>query len=101
MASKFRGVLYTGMCSNLNNRILQHKIGYYSSFTKNYKIYDLVWYEETNDVNEALLVEKQIKKWKRAWKIRLIEESNPMWNDLSEKWFTQKDIVEHKLKLAK
>ena len=96
MASKFRGVLYTGMCRNLSNRILQHKIGYHSGFTNKYKVYKLVWYEETNDVNEAILKEKQIKKWKRNYKIRLIEDNNPKWKDLSKNWFTQKEIDKYR-----
>ncbi len=101
MASKYRGILYTGMCSDLTVRVLQHKIGYFSGFTKKYKVYRLVWYEETNNVHDALLKEKQIKKWKRAWKIRLVEEESPNWEDLSEEWFTQKDIKEYKQSLGK
>jgi putative endonuclease len=53
-------------------------------FTKRYKVHKLVYYEETNDVNEALLREKRLKKWNRQWKLRLIEEANPYWKDLYE-----------------
>ena len=101
MASKYRGILYIGMCSGLIVRVLQHKIGYFSGFTKKYKVYKLVWYEETNDVYDALLREKQIKKWKRAWKIRLIEENNPRWEDLSKGWFSDKNVDEYKQTLGK
>ena len=71
-------------------------MGYFSGFTKKYKVNKLVWYEETNDVYAALLREKQIKKWKRAWKIKLIKENNPDWNDLSINWFSNKDVEEYK-----
>lgn len=99
MASKRKGTLYTGMCSGLSVRVLQHKIGYFSGFTKKYKVNKLVFFEETNDVYAALVREKQIKKWKRAWKIRLIEENNPNWNDLSKDWFSKEDVEEYKRNL--
>jgi putative endonuclease len=101
LASKRNGTLYIGMTSNLTNRVLQHKLGYFSGFTKKYKIHKLVFYEETNDVYAALLREKQIKKWKRAWKIRIIEENNPNWDDLSKDWFSMEDIEEYRQGLEK
>ena len=82
LASKKDGVLYTGVTSNLIGRAYQHKNNLTESFTKKYFVHKLVYYETHSDVNEAILREKQIKKWNRAWKIRLLEESNPEWNDL-------------------
>ena len=95
LANKRNGTLYTGMSSNLTNRVLQHKIGYYSGFTKKYKVNKLVYYDETNDVYVALLREKQIKKWKRTWKIKLIEENNPNWDDLAKDWFSEEDLKKY------
>ena len=101
LASKRNGTLYTGVTSNLKNRVLQHKLGYFSGFAKKYKVHNLVWFEETNDLHAALLREKQIKKWNRAWKIKLIEEDNPNWDDLFEDWFSKEDIEAYKQNLEK
>ena len=87
LASKRNGTLYTGVTNNLEKRIYEHKNNLVKGFTKKYNVHKLVYYEETNDVNEALLYEKRIKKWNRAWKIRLIEKDNPEWKDLTEHWF--------------
>jgi putative endonuclease len=78
--------LYTGVTNNLSGRISQHKQGFGSTFTSKYKINQLVYYEEYNDINEAILREKQIKGWLREKKIKLIESANPGWNNLSEDW---------------
>ena len=83
MASKRNGTLYTGMTGNLGQRMKQHKQSTASLFTKKYGIKKLVYYERHDDAQQALLREKQIKKWNRAWKLRLIEEVNPNWKDLS------------------
>jgi putative endonuclease len=81
LASQKYGTLYTGITSNLIKRIYQHKTGY-GGFTKKYHVTKLVYYEVHNDVNAAILREKQIKKWNRNWKINLIETNNPYWLDI-------------------
>jgi len=82
LASAFKGTLYVGMTNNLIHRIWQHKEGIIPGFTVRYGVKRLVWYEWHNDVHAAILREKRIKRWKREWKIALIEERNPKWNDL-------------------
>jgi putative endonuclease len=84
MASKKNGTLYIGVTNDLLLRVWQHKNDVHEGFTKKYGIHRLVWYEETTDVKEAIQREKQMKKWRRQWKIRLIEEDNPSWDDLYE-----------------
>ena len=87
LASKRNGTLYTGVTNNLERRIYEHKNNLIEGFTKRYNVHKLVYYEETNDINDALLFEKKIKKWNRVWKIRLIEKENPHWKDIAEQWF--------------
>ena len=82
LASKRNGTLYTGVTSNLIKRIWQHKNELLEGFSKKYNVKNLVYYEVHNNVGSALTREKQIKKWRRAWKLRLIEEKNPEWKDL-------------------
>ncbi len=82
MALRKEGVVYTGITSELIRRVYEHKPGYYKGFSEKYNVKRLVYYEVHRDVKEAILREKQIKKWKRAWKIKLIEKDNPGWNDL-------------------
>ncbi|OGO33250.1 MAG: hypothetical protein A2Z29_02555 [Chloroflexi bacterium RBG_16_56_11] len=82
IASKRNGTLYIGVTNNLILRIVEHKSGKVEGFSKRYKINQLVYYEETNDILSAITREKQMKKWKRAWKLRLIEKDNPDWRDL-------------------
>jgi len=82
LASKRNGTLYTGITNNLSKRVFEHKNDLVSGFTKRYKVHDLVYFEQHTDINHAILREKQIKKWKRNWKIELIEEKNPNWRDL-------------------
>ncbi|MDR2035563.1 MAG: GIY-YIG nuclease family protein [Coriobacteriales bacterium] len=84
MASRKSGTLYVGMTNNLPRRVYEHKNNLVDGFTKKYGVHRLVWYERTVDVNSALLKEKQIKKWNRNWKIRMIEEKNAEWEDLSK-----------------
>ncbi len=81
LANKRNGTLYTGCTSNLPKRIWEHKEGC-SVFSKKYKINSLVFYEKHETIESAALREKLIKKWKRSWKLDLIEENNPHWNDL-------------------
>ena len=76
------GTLYTGVTSDLIKRVYEHKESLVDGFTKKYKVHQLVYYEVHGDVHEAILREKQIKKWNRDWKINLIEKDNPHWLDL-------------------
>ncbi len=82
LSSEIRGTLYIGVTNNLIRRIYEHKNNLVEGFTKKYNIKNLVYFEETNDINEALTREKQLKAWKRMWKVELIENSNPEWKDL-------------------
>ena len=84
MTSNRNGTLYIGVTSNLPNRVWQHKNDVHEGFTKKYGVHRLVWYEATTDVAAAIQREKQMKKWRRKWKINLIEEENPNWNDFYE-----------------
>ena len=84
MASKKNGTLYIGMTSNLIRRVYEHKDNMHDGFTKKYGVHMLVYYEHTTDVNGAIAREKQLKKWKRQWKINLIEKENFDWDDLYE-----------------
>ena len=65
---------------------MEHKQGLVPGFTKRYNVKHLVWYDQTNDIREAIKKEKQMKAWKRAWKVELIEKGNPDWKDLSVSW---------------
>ena len=82
LASKKNGTLYIGMTITLRNRVVQHKEGLIPGFTQKYKIDMLVYFEEYQDVRDAITREKQMKRWKREWKIELIESVNPEWKDL-------------------
>jgi putative endonuclease len=82
LASKRNGSLYIGVTSNLVGRIWQHKQGIFDGFTKRYGINQLVYYETCPRMEDAIVREKQLKEWHRAWKLRLIEEDNPDWRDL-------------------
>ena len=82
LASKKNGTLYVGVTSNLIKRIWEHKNGLADGFTKKYGVKMLVYYENHESTETAIIREKQIKKWRRAWKIRLIEEKNSQWRDL-------------------
>jgi putative endonuclease len=76
------GTLYTGVTNNLIRRVDEHKRGVIHGFTKRYNINQLVYFEDTCDIVVAITREKQIKKWRRNWKIELIELNNPHWRDL-------------------
>ncbi len=82
LCSKQNGTLYTGVTSDLIKRVYQHKNNLVEGFSKKYNVHRLVWYEIHDSVESAIQREKQIKKWKRAWKIRLIEKKNTEWKDL-------------------
>ena len=85
LASRRNGTLYTGLTNNLVRRGWQHRNGLIEGFTKKYGVHRLVWFEMHEDIYSAIRREKQIKKWYRAWKIALIEKSNPEWEDLYDK----------------
>jgi len=82
LASKRNGTLYTGVTSNLVKRVWEHKNDMVEGFTKRYSVHRLVWYELHENMESAILKEKRIKEWKRAWKLQLIESDNPNWQDL-------------------
>jgi len=82
LASKRNGTLYIGVTNSLYRRVSEHKAREGAAFTAKYAVNQLVWYEEHDDVHTAIAREKAMKKWKRQWKIRLIEETNPRWDDL-------------------
>jgi len=84
LASGKHGTLYIGVTNDLVGRVWEHRTGVLPGFTKRYKVHRLVWYEEYGLIADAIAREKQLKKWRRDWKIRLIEESNPEWVDLYE-----------------
>lgn len=83
LASKRNGTLYAGVTNDLPRRIGEHKQKAVPGFTRTYGVDMLVWFEAFADVNDAIAREKQIKGWNRAWKIQLIERTNPVWNDLA------------------
>jgi len=82
MASQKNGTLYIGVSGTLKRRVYEHRNDLVEGFTKKYQVHRLVYFESTSDVNVAILREKQMKAWKRQWKIELIEKENPDWKDL-------------------
>ena len=82
MASRPNGAIYTGVTSNLPQRVWQHKGDFAEGHTSTYQIHRLVWYEVHDNMESARIREKRLKKWHRDWKIRIIEEANPTWRDL-------------------
>jgi len=84
LASVRNGTLYIGVTSNLMGRIVQHRDGLTGGFTKRYGVKRLVWFQMADTMEAAITREKQLKVWRRAWKIALIEAENPAWRDLAE-----------------
>jgi len=82
LASRKHGTLYIGVTSDLIQRIFLHKSKLVKSFSEKYRVDKLVYYEEYYDIMDAIAREKQLKTWRRAWKIQLIESENPDWMDL-------------------
>ncbi len=82
LASQRNGTLYIGVTSNLVKRIWEHKNNVVEGFTQRYGVHELVYFEQHSTMEKAITREKQLKKWNRAWKLRLIEERNPDWCDL-------------------
>ena len=85
LASKRNGTLYIGVTSDLVKRVWQHKHDVLPGFTNKYRVHDLVWFEQTDSMESAIRRERQLKEWKRQWKLELIEKSNPNWRDLYSK----------------
>lgn len=84
LASKHNGTLYIGVTSDLIRRAYEHKNNLVEGFTKKYGVHLLVYFEPCEDMHSAITREKQLKKWNRSWKLRLIKERNPDWKDLYE-----------------
>lgn len=84
LASKRNGTLYIGVTNDLIRRVWQHKSKIADGFTKKYGVVQLVYYEATENIESAILREKQLKNWHRKWKINLIQSKNPEWRDLYE-----------------
>ena len=82
MASKRNGTLYLGVTTDLVGRVYEHRNSLVDGFTAKYGVRDLVYYETFDDISKAIVREKQLKSWRRLWKIRLIETENPQWQDL-------------------
>ncbi len=82
LASRKNGTLYIGVTNDLIRRIYEHKDKSISGFTSQYDVDQLVWFDQTDDVMSAISAEKRLKRWNRAWKVALIEKTNPQWRDL-------------------
>ncbi len=93
MTNQHNTTLYLGVTSNLTKRVLQHKKGVFpESFTDQYLCHKLVWFQEYRSITEAIVMEKRIKRWRRAWKEEMIREGNSNWSDLSEGWYHDRDL---------
>ena len=93
LTNKHNTVLYTGVTSELEQRVFEHKTKQYRGFTSKYNCNKLVYFEEFDDVEEAIKREKQLKKYRREWKENLINEMNSEWKDLSEGWYDSNSIL--------
>lgn len=82
LSSGKNGTLYIGVTSDLKRRVWEHKHDLVKGFSKEYGVHDLVYYEQYEEIEQAILREKQMKAWKRFWKIKLINKTNPDWKDL-------------------
>ncbi|MDD5338512.1 MAG: GIY-YIG nuclease family protein [Dehalococcoidales bacterium] len=89
LANERNGTLYTGVTSDLMRRVYEHKNDFVEGFTKKYGVHKLVYFERCDDCDTVLLREKQIKEWKRKWKLELIEKVNPFWKDLFDELINQ------------
>jgi putative endonuclease len=94
MANRYRGTLYVGVTSDLYGRVSGHKNGTFDGFTKQYAVKILVWYANYPTMEQAIQREKQIKAWKRSWKIAMIEKMNPEWVDLHEQIDSNRNLNE-------
>jgi putative endonuclease len=84
MTNRRNGILYAGVTNDLPRRVFEHREGLIAGFTKRHGLKMLVYYEGFDDIRDAIVREKAIKHWPRAWKVRLIHAMNPEWKDLSE-----------------
>ncbi|MDH7797176.1 MULTISPECIES: GIY-YIG nuclease family protein [unclassified Beijerinckia] len=84
LASGRNGTLYTGVSNDLARRVHEHKTKAIAGFTARHDVAKLVWYEEHSEIDDAIAREKKLKRWRRDWKLQLIEAVNPQWNDLYE-----------------
>ena len=82
LASRVHGTLYVGVTNDLVRRVYQHREGLADGFTKRYGVKTLVWFESTGSIEAAITLEKQLKNWKREWKVAWIQKENPTWRDL-------------------
>ena len=82
LASQRNGTLYVGVTNNLARRVHEHREKIIEGFTSQYDVTRLVWFDQTASIEEAISHEKRLKRWRRAWKIALIEKTNPTWKDL-------------------
>ena len=89
LTNKRNGTLYIGVTNNLERRLFEHKKKLIEGFTKRYNLNKLIYFETYQFVNDAIKRERNMKKWKRQWKIDLIERDNPNWKDLSKDWFEE------------
>ena len=87
LASRKKGKLYTGITKNLKERTSEHRNDFLKGFTERNKVKKLIYYEQCDDKESAVLRERQLKKWNKIWKAKLIEKFNPEWKDLSEDWY--------------
>lgn len=87
LASQRNGTLYTGVTNDVRRRTWEHKQGLVKGFTKEYVVHILVYFEQHEDIEQAILREKKIKRWRRKWKLALIEKDNPEWKDLYPNFF--------------
>jgi putative endonuclease len=85
LASQRHGTLYVGVTNNLVRRIYEHREKLIEGFTSQYNVTRLVWFDQTESIEEAITHEKRLKRWRREWKIELIEKNNPAWDDLYER----------------
>ena len=97
LSNKNRTTLYIGVTNDLKRRVLEHKAGK-SKFTKEYNLFDLLYFEQINGIEKAIEREKQLKNWNSDWKWELIKKENPELVDLAIEWFIEKEIKEYKLK---
>ncbi len=86
LTNRKKGILYTGVTNNLERRVFEHKNQFSWGFTSRFGVNQLVYYELHQDIREAIKREKLIKKWKRSWKMNLIEKENSIWEDLARDW---------------
>ena len=96
MSNKLRTVLYIGVTNSIQRRALEHKAGVGSKFCNKFQCYDLIFFEDFQDITGAIEREKQMKLWKREWKENLIRQNNPDMVDLAAEWYSEEQIEEVK-----